>query len=68
MILASHTSPKWCSPGDLDKIELESFQHSCPKPEPELGIKEGTVRNIVKNIYSKMNVGDRSQFIKKLTP
>jgi DNA-binding CsgD family transcriptional regulator len=34
----------------------------------ELGIKEGTVRNIVKNIYSKMNVGDRSQFIKKLTP
>jgi DNA-binding CsgD family transcriptional regulator len=33
----------------------------------ELGIKEGTVRNIVKNIYSKMNVSDRSQFIKKLT-
>ncbi|WP_379147276.1 LuxR C-terminal-related transcriptional regulator [Paenibacillus sp. sgz500992] len=32
----------------------------------ELGISEGTVRNMVKNIYSKMRVNDRWQFTKKL--
>jgi len=32
-----------------------------------LGIKEGTVRNTLNNIYIKMNVTDRRQFIKKLT-
>lgn len=32
----------------------------------ELGISEGTVRNMVKNIYSKMRVNDRWQFAKKL--
>ena len=31
-----------------------------------LGISEGTVRNMVKNIYTKMNVNDRRQFSKKL--
>ncbi|WP_379135507.1 LuxR C-terminal-related transcriptional regulator [Paenibacillus sp. sgz500958] len=33
----------------------------------ELDICEGTVRNIVKSIYTKMNVNDRRQFTKKLT-
>ncbi|MDF9840192.1 MULTISPECIES: LuxR C-terminal-related transcriptional regulator [unclassified Paenibacillus] len=33
----------------------------------ELGISEGTVRNVLKNIYSKMRVSDRLQFIRKLT-
>ncbi|WP_128083604.1 helix-turn-helix transcriptional regulator [Paenibacillus sp. DMB5] len=33
----------------------------------ELGISEGTVRNVLKNIYSKMRVSDRWQFIRKLT-
>ncbi|MNR53500.1 Transcriptional regulatory protein DegU [compost metagenome] len=32
-----------------------------------LGISEGSVRNVVKSIYIKMNVNDRSQFAKKLT-
>ncbi|KGE20457.1 helix-turn-helix transcriptional regulator [Paenibacillus wynnii] len=31
-----------------------------------LGISEGTVRNIVKNIYTKMNVNERRQFSRKL--
>lgn len=31
-----------------------------------LGISEGSVRNVVKSIYIKMNVNDRSQFAKKL--
>ncbi len=31
-----------------------------------LGISEGSVRNVVKSIYIKMNVSDRSQFAKKL--
>lgn len=34
----------------------------------ELGISEGTVRNVIKSIYTKMNVNDRWQFIKKLSP
>ncbi|WP_249901003.1 LuxR C-terminal-related transcriptional regulator [Paenibacillus sp. PK3_47] len=34
----------------------------------ELGISEGTVRNVVKSMYNKMKVTDRWQFIKKLTP
>ncbi|WP_054942216.1 helix-turn-helix transcriptional regulator [Paenibacillus ihuae] len=34
----------------------------------ELGISEGTVRNVIKSIYNKMNVSDRWQFIKKLSP
>ncbi len=33
----------------------------------ELGISEGTVRNVVKSIYNKMNVTDRWQFTKKLS-
>ncbi|OKP98396.1 helix-turn-helix transcriptional regulator [Paenibacillus sp. P46E] len=33
-----------------------------------LGISEGTVRNVIKSIYNKMNVTDRWQFIKKLSP
>jgi DNA-binding NarL/FixJ family response regulator len=33
----------------------------------ELGISEGTVRNIVKNIYTKLQVNERKQFVKKLT-
>ncbi|OMD88641.1 hypothetical protein BSK49_14405 [Paenibacillus odorifer] len=32
----------------------------------ELGISEGTVRNIVKNIYTKLRVNERKQFVKKL--
>lgn len=32
----------------------------------ELGISEGTVRNMIKNIYVKLNVSDRWQFAKKL--
>ncbi|CQR58567.1 helix-turn-helix transcriptional regulator [Paenibacillus riograndensis] len=31
-----------------------------------LGISEGSVRYVVKSIYIKMNVSDRSQFAKKL--
>ncbi|MCL6601817.1 MAG: LuxR C-terminal-related transcriptional regulator [Paenibacillus sp.] len=31
-----------------------------------LGISEGTVRNMVKSIYTKMNVNERRQFSKKL--
>lgn len=31
-----------------------------------LGISEGSVRNVVKSIYIKMNVNDRSHFAKKL--
>ncbi|WP_310830784.1 helix-turn-helix transcriptional regulator [Paenibacillus pedocola] len=31
-----------------------------------LGITEGTVRNTLNNIYTKMNVSDRKQFINKL--
>ncbi|MDQ0192126.1 LuxR C-terminal-related transcriptional regulator [Paenibacillus wynnii] len=31
-----------------------------------LGISEGTVRNVVKSIYTKMNVNERRQFAKKL--
>lgn len=31
-----------------------------------LGISEGTVRNMVKSIYTKMNVSERRQFSKKL--
>ncbi|AIQ65824.1 hypothetical protein PSTEL_24665 [Paenibacillus stellifer] len=34
----------------------------------ELGIAEGTVRNMVRSIYTKMNVGDRWQFMSKLAP
>lgn len=30
----------------------------------ELGISEGTVRNIVKNIYTKLRVNERKQFVK----
>ncbi|WNS42715.1 LuxR C-terminal-related transcriptional regulator [Paenibacillus sp. MMS20-IR301] len=33
----------------------------------ELGISEGTVRNMLKSIYSKMRVNDRWQFVKRLT-
>ncbi|HBS45731.1 MAG TPA: hypothetical protein DEA91_17015, partial [Paenibacillus sp.] len=33
----------------------------------ELGISEGTVRNVVKSIYNKMNITDRWQFTKKLS-
>lgn len=33
----------------------------------ELGISEGTVRNVIKSIYNKINVSDRWQFIKKLS-
>ncbi|WP_410512561.1 LuxR C-terminal-related transcriptional regulator [Paenibacillus sp. BR2-3] len=32
-----------------------------------LGISEGTIRNMVRSIYSKMNVNDRGQFTKKLS-
>lgn len=32
----------------------------------KLGVTEGTIRNFVKSIYSKMNVGDRDEFIAKL--
>ncbi|WP_239717087.1 LuxR C-terminal-related transcriptional regulator [Paenibacillus sp. 19GGS1-52] len=32
----------------------------------ELGISEGTVRNMIKSIYAKLNVSDRWQFAKKL--
>jgi transcriptional regulator of acetoin/glycerol metabolism len=32
-----------------------------------LGISEGTVRNMVRSIYSKMNVNDRGQFTRKLS-
>lgn len=34
----------------------------------DLGISEGTVRNMLKSIYSKMRVNDRFQFVKRLTP
>lgn len=32
----------------------------------ELGISEGTVRNMIKSIYAKLNVSDRWQFAKRL--
>lgn len=32
----------------------------------DLGISEGTVRNMIKSIYAKLNVSDRWQFAKKL--
>ncbi|GGN99635.1 helix-turn-helix domain-containing protein [Saccharibacillus kuerlensis] len=33
----------------------------------QLGIKEGTVRTVIKRIYEKTKVSDRHQFIRKLT-
>ncbi|WP_157794053.1 helix-turn-helix transcriptional regulator [Paenibacillus donghaensis] len=45
---------------------LWSLQKSALYISNELNISEGTVRNMIKSIYSKMSVSDRWQFAKKL--
>ncbi|MNI62398.1 DNA-binding transcriptional regulator DhaR [compost metagenome] len=52
---------------EQDVARLWLLEKSALHISNELGISEGTVRNVLKNIYSKMRVNDRWQFIRKLT-
>ncbi|WP_150270417.1 helix-turn-helix domain-containing protein [Paenibacillus tepidiphilus] len=51
---------------ERDVAHLWSHEKSALYISNELGISEGTVRNMVKSIYLKMKVNDRSQFVKRL--
>ncbi|WP_151733808.1 helix-turn-helix domain-containing protein [Paenibacillus tengchongensis] len=51
---------------ERDVAQLWSLEKSALYISNELGISEGTVRNMVKSIYLKMKVNDRSQFVKRL--
>lgn len=53
---------------EKDVAQIWLLEKSALYISNELGISEGTVRNIVKSIYNKMKVTDRWQFIKKLSP
>lgn len=52
---------------EKDVASLWLSEKSALHISSELGISEGSVRNVVKSIYFKMNVNDRWQFTKKLT-
>ncbi|WP_310830441.1 helix-turn-helix transcriptional regulator [Paenibacillus pedocola] len=51
---------------EKDVASLWLSEKSALHISSELGISEGSVRNVVKSIYFKMNVNDRWQFTKKL--
>lgn len=51
---------------EKDVASLWLSEKSALHISSELGISEGSVRNVVKSIYLKMNVNDRWQFTKKL--
>ncbi len=65
----SHLEKHWTSlglsPRELQAARLWFSQKSALYIASELGIKEGTVRNMIQRIYTKTNVSDRSSFIKK---
>lgn len=51
---------------EQDVARLWLLEKSALHISSELGISEGTVRNMLKSIYSKMKVNDRWQFAKRL--
>jgi transcriptional regulator of acetoin/glycerol metabolism len=53
---------------EQDVARLWLLEKSALHIANDLGISEGTVRNMLKSIYSKMRVNDRWQFVKRLTP
>lgn len=53
---------------EQDVARLWLLEKSALHIANDLGISEGTVRNMLKSIYSKMRVNDRFQFVKRLTP
>ncbi|MEK4325914.1 LuxR C-terminal-related transcriptional regulator [Paenibacillus sp. FSL R7-0312] len=53
---------------EQDVARLWLLEKSALHIGSDLGISEGTVRNMLKSIYSKMRVNDRFQFVKRLTP
>ena len=53
---------------EQDVARLWLLEKSALHIGSDLGISEGTVRNMLKSIYSKMRVNDRWQFVKRLTP
>jgi transcriptional regulator of acetoin/glycerol metabolism len=44
------------------------MNHSALRMAKELGIVEGTVRNVLKNVYRKTGVCDKGQFIRRFMP
>lgn len=53
---------------EQDVARLWLLEKSALHIGSDLGISEGTVRNMLKSIYSKMRVNDRFQFVKRLAP
>ncbi|MBY9077548.1 hypothetical protein KIH86_26885 [Paenibacillus sp. HN-1] len=56
------------SPGEREIAQAWMARKSAMYIAGELGIAEETVLNMVRSIYTKMNVGDRGQFMSKLAP